>query len=130
MSNSTPKPSTAMVPSRTQMPTRPNPVQLLFHVGKTSRLAGSILADPRVTIFRKILFIGSILLLLLALLAPETLGDVFSTTLFPILGIELPSEAALDWIAVVIAAFNMLKVFPEEVVADHYRRLFVKAPKP
>jgi hypothetical protein len=124
MSNSTQKPSTAMVPSHTQMPTRPNPVQLLFHVGKTSRLAGSILADPRVTVYRKVLFIGSIFLLLVALIAPETIGDAASSFIFPILGIELPSEAALDWIAVVIAAFNMLKVFPEQVVADHYQRLF------
>ncbi len=115
--------SSPMVPASTAV-TRPNPFQLLFHLGKTTRLAGALLADRHITIVRKVLFLGSIFILILALLAPETIGEAVSTFL-PLLGVaEIPADAALDWIAVTVAAYNLLRVFPEEVVAYHYKRLF------
>jgi hypothetical protein len=123
MTNMPQRTSNPMVPAPTTA-ARPNPFQLLFHVGKTTRLAGALLTDRHITIYRKFLFLGSILILLLALLAPETIGEAVSTFL-PLLGVaEIPADAALDWIAVTVAAYNLLRVFPEEVVAFHYNRLF------
>jgi hypothetical protein len=126
MTNVPPRPS-SMVPLQQPQavaPTRPNPFQMLFHVGRTVRLAGALMADPRITIYRKLLFLGSIVLLILALLAPETIGGAVSTFLPPLLGVEVPADATLDWIAVGLAAFNLLRVFPQEVVTYHYNRLF------
>jgi hypothetical protein len=111
------------------IPARPNPFQLLFHIGKTVRLSGALLADGHISIFRKILFVGSLFVLVLALLAPETVGAAV-TSILPLLGIaELPADAALDWVVVAVAAYNLLRVFPDEVVADHYARIF-HAPRP
>ena len=36
----------------------------------------------------------------------------------------LPTEFAIDWIFVSVAAFNLLKLFPAEIVGEHYDRLF------
>jgi sterol desaturase/sphingolipid hydroxylase (fatty acid hydroxylase superfamily) len=126
MANYPPRQQAAMMPMPPQpvAPTRPNPFQMVFHVGRTARLAGALLTDPRVTIYRKLLFVGSIILLILALLAPETIGGAVSSFLPPLLGIEVPVDATLDWVAVGLAAFNLLRVFPQEVVTYHYNRLF------
>jgi len=125
MSNAPSRPPTSMVPApQPQTRPNPNPFQLLFHVGKTTRLAGALLADPRVTIYRKILFVGSLMILVLALLAPETIGELVSAILPLVPFAEIPADAALDWVAVAVAAYNLLRVFPDEVVAEHYQRLF------
>ncbi len=126
MNNYPPHQSAAMIPAQPQpvAPTRPNPFQMLFHVGRTARLAGALMTDPRVTIFRKLLFVGSIVLLLVALIFPETIGGSLSVFLPPLLGVEVPVDATLDWVAVGLAAFNLLRVFPQEVVTYHYNRLF------
>jgi hypothetical protein len=119
-------------PPQAQVQARPNPFQLLFHVGKTARLAGALLADPRITIFRKLLFIGSLLVLALALIAPDTIGALVSEFIIPVVGpvIDIPADAALDWVAIAVAAYNLLRVFPEEVVSMHYQRIFGRpAPK-
>jgi hypothetical protein len=125
MSNVPSRPPTSMIPApQPQTQANPNPFQLLFHVGKTTRLAGALLADPRVSIFRKILFVGSLIILILALLAPETIGELVSSLLPLIPFAELPADAALDWVAIAVAAYNLLRVFPDEVVVEHYNRLF------
>ena len=131
MSNQPRTSSTAMVPAA-QPQTRPNPFQLLFHVGKTARLAGALLVDRRVTIYRKLLFIGSLLILGLALLAPDTIGLLLSDFVLPLVGpiIDIPADVALDWVAIAVAAYNLLRVFPEEIVTEHYNRLFSKAQRP
>lgn len=118
-------------PNRLPMPTpsprtRPNPLQMFFHIGKTARLAGALLGDPRITIFRKIVFLGSILLLLLALVGGDTVSSAISEFIFPLIGpfVDLPAEIGFDWIAVAVAAYNLLGIFPAELVAEHYDRLF------
>ena len=51
------------------------------------------------------------------------------TNLLPVVGRfiglgELPADAALDWVLVVVAGFNLLRLFPKEIVGEHYDRLF------
>ena len=114
---------------------RPSPMQLLFHIGKTSRLAGSLLADRRISIFRKLFFLAAIGALVLALLLPESLGAILENIIpfvGPVLG--LPSDVALDWVAATVIGYNLLRIFPASVVGEHYDRLFrvipVQAPTP
>ena len=127
MSNPPRTSSTAMVPATTPQ-SRPNPFQLLFHVGKTIRLAGALLVDGRITIYRKLLFLGSLVILALALIAPDTIGVLLSEFILPFVGpaIDIPADIALDWVAIAVAAYNLLRVFPEEIVTQHYNRLFHK----
>ncbi len=129
MSQSPPK--NAQPPAKTPPPSqaRPNPFAMFFHIGKTARLAGAILRDPRVSIFRKLFFLVSIAVLLLALAAPETIGAVVSNVI-PLVGpaIDIPADVTLDWVAVAVAAFNLMRIFPDEIVSEHYDRLFRAQP--
>ncbi len=104
-------------------------MQLLFHVGRTTRLAGSLLADRRISIFRKLFFLAAILGLILALLLPESLGEIVANIIpfvGPVLG--LPGDVALDWVAATVIGYNLLRIFPASVVGEHYDRLFRVVP--
>jgi hypothetical protein len=108
---------------------RPNPVQMLFHVGKTSRLAGALLRDRRISIFRKIFFIASLALLVLLLILGDAATELVSNIL-PFVGpvLDIPADATLDWVTLAIVSYNLLRVFPPELVSEHYARLF-RAPQ-
>lgn len=105
-----------------------NPFNLIFHMGKTLGLTGAVLKDQRVHWLPKATFVGGIAALLAAVLFPEMAADVLAAVptagIFDALGI--PTEAGIDWVVFSVAAFNLLKLFPAEVVGEHYDRLFGK----
>lgn len=109
---------------------KPSPAALLIHLPKTFSLIGAMMRDARVKAFPKFMFISSLGFLLLALIFPEVSADVLA--LFaPILGpvfdaIGIPTEGAIDWLAIGIAAYNLFKLFPSEVVGEHYDQIFHK----
>jgi hypothetical protein len=105
--------------------TPPNPLQLLLHVGKTARLAGALLRDVRVSVFRKIFFLSAIAALIGLLFATDAVTVVVESAI-PLFGplVGLPADAAFDWVAVAVIAFNLLRVFPAQIVGEHYDRLF------
>ena len=102
---------------------------LLLHARKTLALTAAVLGDMRVHWFSKAMYISGIGAVLLALLFPETIVDVTAAVGLPGVGIlldglGLPVDATVDWVAVAVAAFNLLKLFPPEIVGEHYDRLF------
>lgn len=106
----------------------PNPIAMLFHMAKTFALTGSLLTDPRVHPARKAVFMTVMGVLLAAALGVDAAGELV-TNLVPVVGQffgigEIPVDAAVDWVVLSVAAFNMLKVFPAEIVGEHYDRLF------
>ena len=106
------------------------PVSLLFHMGKTAALVNAIMQDARVHWLPKLFFFGALGALLLALLFPESVLDI-SGVFAPVVGwafdaVGIPAEATLDWAVLGVAAFNLLKLFPRDVVGEHYDRLFRK----
>lgn len=107
---------------------RPNPFQFIFNIGKTLRLAGALLGDPRVSIFRKFFFVGSLGALILLLLLPADITAEFVSNVLPVVGpaLGLPADAAFDWVALAFVAFNLMRVFPPEIVSEHYTRLFAR----
>jgi hypothetical protein len=103
-------------------------LSLLFHLRKTGMLVLAVLADARVHPARKLAFVGVAGSLLALVLFPEMLADVF-TAVIPFvnvlgLGIEIPAEVGFDWVFFAVAAFNLLRLFPTEIVGEHYDRLF------
>lgn len=103
---------------------------LLFHMGKTATLIAAIMRDARVHWLPKFFFVGALGALLLALLFPESIVDI-SGAFAPVVGwafdaVGIPAEATLDWAVVAVAAFNLLKLFPTDIVGEHYDRLFRK----
>ena len=105
-----------------------NQIAMIFHIHKTVSLAAALLRDARVHWFPKLLFLGSIGALLLALFFPEMLGDIVGLSIpgvGPILDLlGIPVDASIDWVAFAVAAYNLLKVFPAEIVGEHYDNLF------
>ncbi|HZC79555.1 MAG TPA: hypothetical protein VE258_17495 [Ktedonobacterales bacterium] len=108
-------------------PTHSNPNQfaLLLHIRKTFALVGAVLADPRVPRVSKAAFMTAIGALVLALVGADG-ASALVESLLPIVGpvLGLPADAAFDWIAFSVAAFNLLKLFPADIVGEHYDRLF------
>jgi hypothetical protein len=104
-----------------------NPLSMLLHLGKTFALTGAVLTDRRVHWLPKVAFIGLIVALMLGLIFPETAVDVLGV--IPTAGLDLlgiPAEAGIDWVVFGVAAFNLLKMFPANIVGEHYDRLFRK----
>src|SRR6185437_5616305 len=103
---------------------------LLFHMGKTTSLVSAIMKDARVHWLPKLFFFGVLGALLLALLFPESAAELLGLGIpgigwaFDALGI--PVDATIDWAVLGVAAFNLLKLFPKEVVGEHYDQLFHK----
>ena len=114
------------MPTSASQPSRPKPWDLLFNIPKSFRLVMALLRDPRIAFTRKILFFGTIGFLIVALLLPETVLAGALEAVLPFVGpaISLPPDAALDWTAIALASFSLLRVFPSEVVSEHFERIF------
>jgi hypothetical protein len=99
---------------------------IFLHAGKTFRLIGNLLADRRVPIVRKVLFLGSVGALLLILIFPDALNEAFLSTILPLVGTVLgvPIDAGFDWVAFALVVVNLLRFFPAELVAEHYGNIF------
>jgi len=105
---------------------QPKKRDVFFHSIKLTKLVGAVLKDRRVSVLRKGAYLGIVGLLLGALLFPEVFADVVTliTPLLPLEALEIPTDAAVDWVAFAVASFSLLKLFPKEIVGEHYDRLF------
>ena len=112
---------------RTQEAThRPSNFALFFHAFKTLHLVYALLIDRRIPILRKAAFLLPIGFLLVLLIFPDALNEAFLSTVLPILGtiLGIPIDAGFDWIALALAAMALLRLFPAEVMDEHYQRIF------
>jgi hypothetical protein len=116
--------------TKAQAHKQPKKTDLVFHSFKTVKLVGAVLRDKRVALVRKIAYLGLIAGLLVLVLFPEALGDLVTavTPFFPLIGIEIPAEGTIDWLVFALATFSLLKIFPKEIVGEHYDRLFRRKP--
>jgi hypothetical protein len=107
---------------------RPKRLDIFFHIGKTFRLIGSLLTDPRIPLWRKVLFFASVGGLLLLLLFPDVLGEFVMSTVMPLAGtvLGIPLDAGFDWIAFALAIVTLLRFFPADLVTEHYQQAFQK----
>jgi hypothetical protein len=109
-----------------QRRTRPRRMEIFLHIAKTGQLIKALMLDRRVPIWRKAFFFGSIGGLLFILLFPDMLNEAVMSTVLPLAGtvIGIPLDAGFDWLAFVIAVVTLLRFFPADLVAEHYRRIF------
>jgi hypothetical protein len=107
---------------------RPGRFTLFLHGIKTLKLIAALSQDRRIPLSRKILFFGSILFLLVLLFFPDVFGDAFLGVVLPVVGLVLgvPIDAGFDWVMFAIVLVSLLKVFPAELVSEHYQRVFKK----
>lgn len=104
----------------------PKRIDVFFHAIKTLKLIGALLADRRVTIVRKAFFVVSVGALLFILLFPDAINEVFLSAIAPVIGtvVGVPLDAGFDWIALAMVLVTLLRFFPEEMVSEHYMRIF------
>jgi len=105
---------------------RPRRMEIFLHITKTWKLIGALITDRRVPFWRKAFFFGSTGGLLFILLFPDALNEVVMNTVLPLAGtvLGIPLDAGFDWLAFALAVVTLLRFFPAELVAEHYRRIF------
>lgn len=112
-------------PANTTTHKPPNPIAMLFHLVKTFALTGSLLTDRRINAAPKAIFIAVIGVLLAAALGVDAAAELVSNVI-PVAGpiVGIPIDAVVDWGVLSVVAFNLLKLFPAQIVGEHYDRLF------
>ena len=105
---------------------QPKRYQLFFHLIKTFKLLGALITDRRVSALRKFAFLGSIAFLLALLFFPDLINEAFLSTVLPVVGtvIGVPIDAGVDWTAFALLMVNFMRFFPEDIVSEHYQRIF------
>ncbi|GHO44205.1 hypothetical protein [Ktedonospora formicarum] len=103
----------------------PKRLEILFHFIKTGKLVKRLLVDRRVPALRKVAFGGVVAFLLALLLIPD-LEVLLAGTVLPVIGevLGIPLDAGLDWAVFALFATNMLRLFPQEFVTEHYENIF------
>jgi hypothetical protein len=116
----------SMRPQTTKNLVQPRRRDVFLHAGKTFRLIGHLLTDPRVPIVRKVLFLGSVGGLVLILFFPDVFNEAFLSTVLPLVGtvLGIPIDAGFDWVAFALVVVSLLRFFPAELVAEHYENIF------
>ena len=105
---------------------RPRRRDIFFHFVKTGKLVGALFKDRRVSLARKISFCILILFLLAILAFPDTFDEIGLSVVLPLIGtvLGIPLDAGIDWVAFALLSVSLLRVFPAEIVSEHYQRLF------
>src|SRR5262249_43563021 len=108
--------------------TPPRRITLFFPMIKTFKMILAFLKDRRIPVIRKKIFFGSILFLLVLLFFPDLFGEVVLSFVLPLVGtvLGIPIDAGFDWVVFAIAVVSLLRVFPAEMVSEHYKRIFHK----
>ena len=99
---------------------------IFLHGINTLKLIGALITDPRIPIWRKLLFFASIGGLAVILFFPDALNEAFMSTVLPVAGtiLGVPIDAGFDWVAFALAIVALLRFFPPELVSEHYRHIF------
>lgn len=108
---------------------RPKRRDIFLHIGKTGKLIGALIRDRRISIVRKVVFFGAILALLALLFFPDFFDEVFLSVVMPLVGtvLGIPIDAGFDWVAFALAIVSLLRIFPADIVGEHYQHFFRKA---
>jgi len=105
---------------------RPHPWEMGVHPVTTLRFILALARDPRISWVRKLLYAGPIIVLLIAVLLPESIVAVGVAALLPLVGplVDIPADAALDWFLLGLAAYALLGILPDAIVRQHHAWLF------
>jgi hypothetical protein len=99
---------------------------MIIHPFKTVRFVNALRKDRRISLLRKLLYVGPIVVLVVALLLPESiLAAVIAATL-PVIGpiADLPADGIVDWAFVGLAAYALLGILPQAIVSEQHARIF------
>src|ERR1017187_3498251 len=96
---------------------QPKRFTLFLHLRKTFSLLGSLIADRRIPLWRKLVFGLTIAFLLILLLFPDVLNETLLSFALPVVGTVagIPIDAGFDWAAFALVIVNLLKLFPADL---------------
>jgi hypothetical protein len=106
--------------------TYPHPWEMALHPIKMVRFVLSLWRDRRISWVRKLLYLAPLLVLLVAVLLPEGIVATVLAGLVPVVGplVNVPADAAIDWVVLGLAAYALLGIFPKPIVRELHTRLF------
>jgi hypothetical protein len=104
----------------------PHPWEMVIHPFKTLRFVNALRKDRRISWLRKVLYVGPIVLLVGALLLPESILAAVVAVALPVVGpmANLPADGVVDWAFVGLAAYALLGILPRAIVSEQHARLF------
>jgi hypothetical protein len=104
----------------------PKRLDVFFHSFKTVRLIGALFKDRRISVVRKTFFVVSIVVLLALLAFPDALGELGLSVVLPVVGtiLGIPIDAGFDWAVFALLLVNLLRIFPADMVTEHYEDIF------
>lgn len=100
--------------------------KIFLHFIKTGKLIGALYRDRRIALWRKVAFLMVIIVMLAVLFFPDFFDEIFLSVVLPFLGTVLgvPIDAGFDWMAFALLSVNLLRIFPAEILSEHYRQIF------
>jgi hypothetical protein len=104
----------------------PHPWEMVIHPFKTLRFVNALRKDRRISWLRKVLYVGPIVLLVGALLLPESILAAAVAVALPVVGpmANLPADGVVDWAFVGLAAYALLGILPRAIVSEQHAHLF------
>jgi hypothetical protein len=95
---------------------------VLLHPVRSVSFISALMRDPRVELPRKVIFSLLVSTMLVLLLFPDVLEEGILTSIFPVLGtiLGIPLGAGLDWAAFAMLSVYLLRLFPADIVNEHY----------
>ncbi len=95
---------------------------VLLHPVRSINFVGGLMRDPRIELPRKVVFTLLVSTMLVLLLFPDILEEGILTSIFPVLGtlLGIPLGAGLDWAAFAMLSVYLLRLFPADIVNEHY----------
>jgi hypothetical protein len=99
---------------------------MMLHPFKTVRFINALRRDRRISWLRKLLYVGPLLVLVGALLLPESILAALVAVVLPVVGpvANLPADAVLDWAFLGFAAYALLGILPRAIVSEHHAQVF------
>lgn len=99
---------------------------IFFHFIKTGKLIAALSRDRRISVWRKIFFFGSLIALLAILVFPDLLDEAILSIVLPFVGtiLGIPLDAGFDWMALALFSVSLLRIFPADIVGEHYQHFF------
>ncbi len=105
---------------------RPHPWELALHPIKGIKFILALATDRRISMARKALYVIPLLVLVAALIAPESIIATIVALAMPLVGpvINIPADVVVDWALIGLAAYALLAVLPTAIVSEHHAELF------
>lgn len=104
--------------------------EIFFHPVRSVCFVKALLKDPRIHASRKVAFIGLIVLMLAMLFFPDVIEESILSAILPVLGsiLGVPLDLSLNWTSFALLSVTLLRVFPSEIVNEHYATYILARP--